>query len=266
VLLCKFGAGRNEAKVKLHTTVTLVHDTDNLIIRDVPVTSTVVELPQDNLVIIDTGMAGNPQLAAWLDELGCHPEDISLVINTHLHPDHIGGNRLFTGARILVSRRELGYETDLIRRFQDTGDPVALLRSLGRKVDENICRLAWDWKRLAEQYPAPYLVGDSAQLEFLEDDPFLPSQLSFLKVPGHSIDSRAILLQGRRRSALVTGDAFYHRDLWRSVPFSGINYNDELYLKNAESLARFQGIIIPGHDHAFSNKTGRYLPEDTFSL
>ena len=252
--------------MKIHTTVTLVHDTNNLIIRDIPVSSTVVELPGERLAIIDTGMVGNPQLPAWLQELGYNPADVSLVINTHLHQDHVGGNRLFTNARILVSRRELVYEADFNQLLQETGDPIATLRSLGRLVHESDDRLAWDWKRLAEQYPTPSLVGDRAQLEFLEDEPSLPPQISFIRVPGHSIDSQAILLQGSCRTALVTGDALYHRDLWREVPFVGINYSDEMYRKNAERIARFPGIIIPGHDHAFCNMNGRYLQEDSFSL
>lgn len=252
--------------MKIHTIVTLVHDIDNLIIRDVPVSSTVVELPGECLAIIDTGMASNPQLPARLHELGYNPVDFSLVINTHLHPDHVGGNRLFTRARILVSRRELEYEAAFTHLLQETGDPVATLRSLGRHVHEGGYRLAWDLKRLAEQYPTPSLVGDRAQLEFLEDEPSLPQQISLIKVPGHSIDSRAVVLHGGCGTALVAGDALYHRDLWREVPIVGIHYSDAMFRKNVERIARFQGIIIPGHDHAFSNVSGRYLEEDTFSL
>lgn len=252
--------------MKIHTTVTLVHDTDNLIIRDVPVSSTVVELPGECLAIIDTGMAGNPQLPTWLHELGYNPADFSLVINTHLHPDHIGGNRLFTSARILVSRRELEYEAAFNHLLQETGDPVATLRSLGRHVHEGGCRLAWDLKRLAEQYPTPSLVGDRAQIEFLEDEPLLPQQISLIKVPGHSIDSRGVVLHGRCRTALVAGDALYHRDLWREVPIVGIHYSDAMFRQNVKRIARFQGIIIPGHDRPFDTTTNRYLQEDVFYL
>ena len=35
------------------------------------------------------------------------PRDVALVINTHLHYDHCGGNRLFPGVPIHVQAREL---------------------------------------------------------------------------------------------------------------------------------------------------------------
>ena len=252
--------------MKIHTTVTLVHDTDNLIIRDVPVSSTLVELPGDCLVIIDTGMAGNPQLLQWLNELGYKPEDVNLVINTHLHQDHVGGNRLFTNARILISRRELEYEAALNRLLQEASDPAATVRSLGRQVPQDGERLLWDLKRLAQEFPTPSLVGDPVQLEYFENEPSLPKPISLINVPGHSIDTRAILLQGRYRQALATGDALYHRDLWKGVQIMGIHYDEALFRQNAERIARFRGIIIPGHDHAYNNVTGKYLPDDSFSL
>src|SRR5919198_5450362 len=34
------------------------------------------------------------------------PRDVSVVINTHLHFDHCGGNRLFRGVPIYVQRAE----------------------------------------------------------------------------------------------------------------------------------------------------------------
>ena len=38
--------------------------------------------------------------------LGLRPHDVTTVIYTHLHHDHAGGGRLFTGARHVVQRAE----------------------------------------------------------------------------------------------------------------------------------------------------------------
>ena len=59
--------------MKIAVIVTVVSDSDNLIIRNVPVSSTVVELSDGTLAIIDTGMADNPQLAEELKDLGIAP-------------------------------------------------------------------------------------------------------------------------------------------------------------------------------------------------
>ena len=62
------------------------------------------------LVLVDTGMIDSrPEI----DDLSPtpHPEniprDVACVINTHLHFDHCGGNRLFPGVPIHVQAREL---------------------------------------------------------------------------------------------------------------------------------------------------------------
>jgi N-acyl homoserine lactone hydrolase len=62
------------------------------------------------LVLVDTGMIDS---RSEVEDLGPtpHPEniprDVACVINTHLHFDHCGGNRLFPGVPIHVQAREL---------------------------------------------------------------------------------------------------------------------------------------------------------------
>jgi N-acyl homoserine lactone hydrolase len=65
----------------------------------------------DGLVLVDTGMIDStPELDAEWEPVP-HPENIPrgvvCVINTHLHFDHCGGNRLFPGVPIHVQAREL---------------------------------------------------------------------------------------------------------------------------------------------------------------
>lgn len=68
----------------------------------------------DARVLVDTGMTELHPLLADMDPL-LHPLNeqdldlagIDIVVNTHLHADHCGGNRLFAGTPIHVQRREL---------------------------------------------------------------------------------------------------------------------------------------------------------------
>src|SRR5205085_3982087 len=61
-------------------------------------------------VLVDTGMIDTtPELdEEWRPTIYPEriPRDVACVINTHLHFDHCGGNRLFPGVPIYVQRRE----------------------------------------------------------------------------------------------------------------------------------------------------------------
>lgn len=252
--------------MKIETITSVMHNTDNLIIRDVPVSSTVVDIKGFGLTIIDTGSPDNPDLLEELAKLDYTPADFRLVINTHLHVDHIGSNRLFTEARILISRRELEFENNFSRLLQESDDPLAALNSIGRYVEEDSHELARQLIKLILDYPAAVLIGDQTQIEFFEDEPDLPGIISLLSVPGHSVDSRAVLLQGRTRRAVAAGDALYHRDLWRNDTLAVIHYNVRQFRQNAEKIALFPDIIIPGHDRVFDNLSGQYLPDDSFII
>ncbi len=252
--------------MKIETITSVMHDTDNLIIRDVPVSSTIVDIPGYGLTIIDTGSPGNQDLQEELNQLGYTPADFSLVINTHLHVDHIGGNRLFTNARILISRQELEFENNFARILGESDDPLAALNAMGRFMDESSHELARHLIELIKEYPTAALIGEQAQIEFFEDEPDLPKIISLLQVPGHSIDSRAVLLQGKIRRAVAAGDALYHRDLWRNDTMAALHYNAGQFQQNAEKIACLPDIIIPGHDRVFDNLTGQYLRDDYLTI
>ena len=59
----------------------------------VPLLSTIIRLP-DLLLICDTGYDQKPDLVDKLNEIGFCPDDFDLVINTHVHPDHVGNNQI----------------------------------------------------------------------------------------------------------------------------------------------------------------------------
>jgi N-acyl homoserine lactone hydrolase len=67
----------------------------------------------DGLVLVDTGMLDStPELdEEWQPTPHPLPDElvsrVAVIVNTHLHFDHCGGNRLFPGVPIHVQRREL---------------------------------------------------------------------------------------------------------------------------------------------------------------
>lgn len=99
------------------------------------------------------------------DLAGCRPDDITVVVNTHLHFDHAGGNTVGTGpakpqfpnARYLVSGSE----------FEHAQDPHE--RDRASYLPEN-------WKPIEE----------NTQLELMADDYEVAEGLRVTTVRGHS--------------------------------------------------------------------------------
>ncbi|MCJ2512691.1 MAG: MBL fold metallo-hydrolase, partial [Candidatus Thermoplasmatota archaeon] len=80
---------------------------------------------EDLRILVDTGIGELPEkivkyfkpdrsmtLEKSLRKVGLSPEDITTVVNTHLHVDHCGNNHLFKGARFVVQEMELAYAKD----------------------------------------------------------------------------------------------------------------------------------------------------------
>jgi glyoxylase-like metal-dependent hydrolase (beta-lactamase superfamily II) len=61
-----------------------------------------------NNIIVDTGLPNEKEtILKGLSDQGLNKDDINLVINTHLHGDHMGNNALFTKAKFMAHKNEL---------------------------------------------------------------------------------------------------------------------------------------------------------------
>jgi N-acyl homoserine lactone hydrolase len=95
-------------------TVTPIHVAD-LMVGDgqwMPVNVHLVDHP-DARILVDTGLTQLHPLVADMEPRlrpaaydRIAPADIDIVVNTHLHYDHCGGNRRYPGTPIHVQRRE----------------------------------------------------------------------------------------------------------------------------------------------------------------
>ena len=58
--------------------------------------SSVVLIDDGPLILVDTGLGEDwPTIKARIEEAGFRPSEIDIIVNTHLHPDHIGCNDKF---------------------------------------------------------------------------------------------------------------------------------------------------------------------------
>ena len=136
----------------------------------------VVEHPQGR-VLVDTGLIDStPELdQEWSPRFdpGAIPRDVAFVINTHLHFDHCGGNRLFSGMPIYVQRIE---------------------REAAR----------------AEDYTIPEWVEfEGATYVELEGEQELLPGLRVVPTPGHTPGHQSVLVETEDGLVVVAGDVAY---------------------------------------------------------
>jgi hydroxyacylglutathione hydrolase len=137
-------------------------------------------------VLVDSGNPGQgPTLLARLAEAGVRPQDLSLIVVTHAHPDHTGSLRvlkLATGAQVLVHR----LDADPIRR----GEYFSLAPE---------SRVGWLFARVFPQRRRPPDRGVEPDI-VLDDDEFSLAPYGIagqvLHTPGHTPGSLSVLLDG----------------------------------------------------------------------
>jgi N-acyl homoserine lactone hydrolase len=141
-----------------------------------PIYVHVIDHP-DARVLVDTGMTDlHPLLADMeprlrpLSEQDFDVASIDIVVNTHLHGDHCGGNHLFAGTPIYVQRLELDAahrEADYLREWVDA--------------------------------PGVEYVPVDGELELLPG-------LRLLPAPGHTAGSQVVVVETAGRPIVIGGD------------------------------------------------------------
>jgi glyoxylase-like metal-dependent hydrolase (beta-lactamase superfamily II) len=210
---------------------------------DLPVSSILLRHPQAN-VLFDTGchpsVAENAE-ARWgeiakyvtpimgpgenviteLASLGLEPDDIDIVVNSHLHPDHCGCNALFKKATFMVHGREL----------EAAKTPGSIARGY----------LAVEW-----DYPLP--------MELLsgERDVFGDGRMVVIPLPGHTPGSIGALVPLEQSGAfLIASDAVSLRASLDRDIVPRNTWNSDAFLKSLAEIRRIErggATVICGHD------------------
>jgi glyoxylase-like metal-dependent hydrolase (beta-lactamase superfamily II) len=156
---------------------------------------------RDRVVLVDTGVGGpGAPGATWIgtpgrlpEELaaaGVDPEEIDLVVLTHLHLDHVGWNLAWDGDR---PRPRFPRARYLVQR--------ADWELFGSRGDEND-REAFD------RCVAP--LQGLGVAELLDGDRVLDRQLTLLHTPGHTPGSQSLLVASGDDAVLLWGDVANH--------------------------------------------------------
>lgn len=161
--------------------------------------NSVVLRSRGKLVLIETGVGDKPRTArdsstpldqgnllSGLERLDIRPEDVDIVINTHLHFDHCGWNTRFLDGRLALTFPNGEY---LVER----GEWEAALNPNERT------RATYLMDNLAP-------LKDSDHLHLIDGEHKVTDEITIVPTPGHTLDHASVVLSSSGETAVYVGD------------------------------------------------------------
>lgn len=150
------------------------------------------------LILVDTGADGlspdTGKLIPNLGSVGIAPEDIDIVILTHGHPDHIGGNvdsegkPVFRNARYIILKEEWDFwTTDRAAKTLDEHNSDVLLKT----ARENLLPL-------------------QGQIDLVDHEAAIVTGITALSAPGHTPGHMVLRISSGGEKLLCISDTVLH--------------------------------------------------------
>ena len=186
--------------------------------------STNVILIRDNgkNIIVDPGILQIGRYGAFpkrLAEFGLKPEDIDIVVNTHCHYDHIEGNYLFRGKRLVVHEKEFDY-----------------------------CKKLY-WPEFAEAFMG------IMDIDAVSGDKQITESVRVMETTGHTPGSITVLVDTDEGLVACVGDAVIVKEDLLQLKAPQVvtkNTSVETSIESLKKIAALKPVlVIPGHDAPF---------------
>jgi len=176
------------------------------------------ELPEKHRTLFNVKRNAEENLKAQLTHHGLTPDDIDIVVNTHLHFDHCGNNALFKNAKFIVQADEYRYAFEP-GRFQQ----AAYLRELfDVKID----------------------------YELTQSGRQIANDVFVVPTPGHSIGHQSVIIKADNKDYVYCGDAAPTKENLERRNIPGILYCAHKALNSIDHLRTIKdAVYIYSHDN-----------------
>jgi glyoxylase-like metal-dependent hydrolase (beta-lactamase superfamily II) len=197
------------------------------------------------LVLIETGTgdkeghrrqaspAADGNLMSELDAAGVRPEEVDIVVNTHLHADHCGWNTRAEGDRAVPTFPNARY---LIQRGEWEAATHPNERTRATYFSENLLPLE-----------------DAGQLELIDGEHSVTPEITIIDTHGHTFDHASVVLSSGGETAIYIGDLVQHHiQLERTAWVASFDLlplvSMETKKRIVERALRERALIISVHD------------------
>jgi N-acyl homoserine lactone hydrolase len=184
-------------------------------------------------ILVDTGVGNLPpkyqkfhdvirskeeELSYSLKAVGLKPSDVTMVVNTHLHFDHCGNNRLFENSKFLIQTDEIRYAY-----FPDRFMRVSYLR--------DFFDVEGDYLPVRGRYE-------------------IENGVELIPTPGHTIGHQSMVVKWKHRNVVYTGDAAPLAENVDKRNITGMIYDSALGVQSLDTLRRIENpLYIYSHDN-----------------
>ncbi len=154
---------------------------------------------------------------AQVSARGVDPADVSLVVATHLHLDHVSASGQWPQATFVVDRAE--------REAAATPGPGPYVKSHLATISR--------WREIDYSDAEPF-ESFARTIDLFGD-----GLVRLVSSPGHSPGHQSVLLQLRDRHALICGDAAMSTLELREPVIDGMVIDQDSYIRSGEEMRRF---------------------------
>ena len=213
---------------------------------NIPILAYLIKTDEEN-ILVDTsfGSPDRPDLKAWefkrplgeaqelavqLRHVGVEPDDVNIVVNTHLHSDHCGNNKLFKSSRFFVQKEELRHAFVPDDNERDSTGPFC--------------------NRLDFDHPLDYqlMIGDYE----------IADGVQVISTPGHTAGHQSVVVRLKDCNLVIASDAVYMEENWRDNVMPGIVYDSIAYMNSIRKLKSIENSSIYfSHDMDFFKRSLR---------
>lgn len=193
---------------------------------------------KDKKILVDAGWIDSTHIRknslrpdSILSQINVSPQEISDIIITHPHYDHIGGISLFPNARIWMNQDDYEYFID--PAWKKGGDSTGFLR-------QDVLNI----KKVQSQGRLKLVKGDNIEI--------MPGIKAFIG-SGHTFENMYLLVNynsEKNKILLASDGVWFYMNLEKELPIS-LCFDKAKYveaMKRMKTLVSNQDLIIPGHD------------------
>jgi glyoxylase-like metal-dependent hydrolase (beta-lactamase superfamily II) len=170
------------------------------------------------------------ELLVQLKRLGVYPDGIDFIVNTHLHEDHCGNNKLFKNSTFLVQKEELRHAFVPDDNERDSNGPF--------------------YKRIDFDYPLNY--------DPITGDYDVTKGVQIVSTPGHTAGHQSVRIELTERNFVIASDAVFTEENWKNGTLPGLLYDSTSYMNSIRKLKSIKNAFIYfSHDMDFFNRSPR---------